>query len=263
MQPPQLTEEITDLVVAYALNALEPEEMERVGALLAQRPDLRALLAELQATASLLPYGLPEATPPSELRRRVLDHAVGRAPAMARQDPGPAALGQRLRGWLYGLGGLAAAALVALLVTLGQLSGARAELAQTRELLAQAEQQVAAVNDERSQFAEALAAASALSRLEGPGGQAAVLQASDGEVLFAAQLPQLAEGQVYQLWTIAGQGSAPVSAGVFRVDDAGYGVLALGPGAAASGITLAVTAEPGPAGSPGPTTDVLVAGQLT
>jgi anti-sigma-K factor RskA len=259
---PQPTDDITDLLVAYALDALEPEEMARVGALLTERPDLRELLDELQATAGLLPYGLPAAAPPSDLRRRVLDHATGAAPRSSR-SPAPAAdLGGRLRGWLYALGGLAAAALVALAITLGQLGGARGELAQIRQHLDQAEQQIDALTSEREQIVQAIAGATALAKLEGPGGGATVLQAADGEVLLAAQLPPLASGQVYQLWVIAGQ-AAPESGGVFTVDSAGFGVLALGAGAAASGVTLAVTAEPGPDGSPGPTSTILIDGELS
>jgi hypothetical protein len=40
-------------------------------------------------------------------------------------------------------------------------------------------------------------------------------------------------------------------------------VLATGPGAAASGVTLAVTAEPGPEGSAGPTSPILIDGELS
>jgi anti-sigma-K factor RskA len=83
----------------------------------------------------------------------------------------------------------------------------------------------------------------------------------NGDLLLAAQLPPLAEDKVYQLWVIAGQ-DAPVGAGVFRVGSDGSGLLSLGPGLALAGVTLAVTAEPGPAGSPGPTSTVLIAGKM-
>lgn len=264
---PETTDEITDLLVAYALGALEPEAMERVSRLLAERPDLRATLAELKATAGLLPYGLPESAPPPELRQRVLDHAVGRTSRPAGASP-TAELGRRLRGWIYGLGGLAVATLAALAFALFQLGGARTELARAQELLAQVQQQlaatqneVAALNDERAGFAQAVASAERIDRLEGAGGVATVLQSSQGEVLLAAQLPPLSEDQVYQLWVIAG-GNAPASGGLFTVDSTGYGVIALGPGLATSGVTLAVTAEPR-GGSPGPTTPVLLSGELS
>ncbi|GAB4426441.1 MAG: anti-sigma factor [Chloroflexi bacterium OHK40] len=263
---PEPSDEITDLLVAYALGVLEAEEMQRIGRLLDERPELRPSLAELQATAGLLPYGLPLAAPPADLRQRTLDHAVGRAPRAP--SAGAANAGRRLRGWLYALGGLAAAALAALAFTLAGLGSARAELAATRERLAQVEQQLAlaegqlaAVLTEQSQLAQAVVGADSVSALEGAGGLATALQSADGEVVIAARLPPLAADQVYQLWVIAGQ-SAPVSGGTFTVDSEGYGVIALGPGAAPSGVTLAVTAEPAP-GSPGPTTPILVSGQLS
>lgn len=262
---PESADDTTDLLVAYALGALEPAEMERVGRLLEERPDLRALLAELRATADMLPYGLPAAAPPPDLRRRVIDHAVGRAPAAPR--PAPDSTASRLRGWLVGLGGLAAAALAALALALFSLGGARAELAQARAELARAqeraaaaERQIAALDDERSQLAQALAGAEQVGRLAGAGGEAAVLQSAAGEVLVAARLPPLAPDQVYQLWLIAGSDD-PQSGGVFTVDSDGFGVVALGPGTPA-GVTLAVTAEPAP-GSPGPTGEILIAGQTS
>lgn len=261
---PENSDDTTDLLVAYALGVLEPEEMERVGQLLAERPDLRALLAELRATADMLPYGLPASVPPPELRDRVLAHAVGRA---ERGAPARGAPARSLRGWLYALGGLAAASLASLALALAQLGGVRGELAQAQQQLAQAQQQlasaerqIAALGDDRAALAQAVAGAEAIARLEGEGGEATVLRSGAGEILVAARLPQLEAGQVYQLWLIAGQ-AAPASGGVFTVDSSGYGVIALGPGTPA-GVTLAVTAEPAP-GSAGPTSTPLIAGQLT
>lgn len=268
---PDLTDETTDLLVAYALGALEPEEMERVGELLDTRPELRALLAELRATAGLLPYGLPGSEAPSDMRQRVLDHAVGRS---ARPAP-RAELGGRLRGWLLGLGGLAAATVVALVISLAQLGASGAQLADAQrqlqlaqQLLADAQEELAAkdralasVGAERDKLRQFALSADVAGSLAGSGGVASVLRADDGGLLVAAQLPLLPPGQVYQLWTIAGEG-APQSAGVFQVDSSGFGLLTV-PAGAPSGATLAVTAEPGPTGSPGPTTDILVVGQLS
>ncbi|HMQ35717.1 MAG TPA: Asd/ArgC dimerization domain-containing protein, partial [Chloroflexaceae bacterium] len=160
----QLPDDLADLLVAYALGALEPEELERVGRLLDERPELRQALAELRATAGLLPYGLPEAQPPPELRQRALDRALGRAAAPPPASPVRADPGRRLRGWLYALGGLSAAALVALAVALGslgaartELAAARAELAQSRQELALVELQIASLSVERDQIAQAIA----------------------------------------------------------------------------------------------------------
>ena len=58
-------DDILDLLTAYALGVIEPEEIARVSALLDEQPELRATLAELRATADMLPYGLPEASQPA------------------------------------------------------------------------------------------------------------------------------------------------------------------------------------------------------
>lgn len=249
---PELSDEITDLLVAYALGALEPDEHGRVSRLLRERPELRMALAELRATADALPHGLPVASPPPDLRQKVLDRAVGRAPE-PRFLPAPERP-NRLRGWLLGLGGAAAALLLALALMIGQLTGARAELAEAQLRLATAQ----AVQRE---VAAILAQPVALVDLAGAGGRGSVLQSAEGELLLAAQLPPLEAGRVYQLWLIAGT-DAPVSAGIFEVDANGNGLLTIEAGRPLAGATLAVTNEPAP-GSPGPTSAPLIAGEVS
>jgi anti-sigma-K factor RskA len=256
MQPlsPLPPDDITDLLVAYSLDALEPEEMGRVSRMLDEQPELRALLADLRNSVGKLPYGLPESAPPPALRQRTLDYAVGRTtrgPAAAAPAPDLAA---RARAWLWALGGLAAVAVALLALTFGQLTTVRGQLDAAQQALATAEtgsRQVQAV----------LAQPVRLAELSGSGGRATVIQNANGDMLLAAQLPPLAEDKVYQLWVISGQ-NAPVGAGVFRVGSDGSGLLSLGPGLPLAGVTLAVTLEPGPAGSPGPTSDVLIAGKI-
>src|SRR5215212_2298158 len=107
-------DDILDLLTAYALGAIAPEEIARVSALLEEQPELRATLAELRAAADMLPYGLPEANPPAELRQRVLDHATGRASSAAPSPPRRAA--NRMRGWMLGLSGIATVAMLAAVI---------------------------------------------------------------------------------------------------------------------------------------------------
>src|SRR5512138_3863057 len=104
-------DDILDLLTAYALGALDPDEIARVSALLDQQPELRATLADLRATADTLPYGLPEAIPSADLRQRVLDHATGRSGSAVPTSP--ARIANRARGWLLALGSLAALAVLA------------------------------------------------------------------------------------------------------------------------------------------------------
>jgi anti-sigma-K factor RskA len=240
-----LPDDILDLLTAYALGALEPEEIARVSALLEERPELRATLAELRATADRLPFGLPEAIPPADLRQRVLDHAIGRT----RSGPQslPQNIASRARSWVLALGGIAAAAVLVAAIGWAQLVGARAELASVQAELKQTQLQV-------------VEAQKVIASLQGATGSAAILQTRGGEAVLVAQLPPLRPGRVYQLWRIQ-DGSSPASAGIFRVNPQGYVTAALPPGQQPQvGETVAVTDEPD-GGSPGPTSDPLIVGK--
>src|SRR5262245_29698494 len=216
-------DDILDLLTAYALGALEPDEIVRVGALLDQQPELRATLAELRATADMLPYGLPEATPPTDLRQRVLDRATGRASSAA---PTPRErLSNRARGWIWALSGMVSLALLAAAIGWGQLLGTSSqigqlqiELAGVRAELKDTQTQVAAAQQQANQLQAQIASAQkVLASLQGETGSGAILQANNGTTVFAAQLPPLKPGRVYQLWRIQ-SGSAPTSLGIFTVD---------------------------------------------
>jgi len=236
-------DEILDLLAAYALDALEPEEIARLNRLLDERPELRATVAELRATANQLPYGLPEAAPPPELRQRVLDYATGRA---ERQPAAPARLPQRVRGWLVGLGALAAAALVAAALGWGQVASLQADLAQTRTELAAAHEDLAT-------------AQAVIAQLDGGTGRGTMLRTTAGKTVFVVKLPQLQPGRTYQLWRIQGN-QAPQSAGLFSIDTQGFGTFDV-PQPLQPGDTMAVTDEP-TGGSPQPTTRPLIAGEV-
>lgn len=241
-----------DLLTAYALDALEPEEIVRVSALLEQQPELRVTLAELRATLGLLPLALEEAEPPPDLRRRTLDFAVGRTPAA---HPASAPIRERLRRWTYALGGLAGALLVALVVMVNQLSGTQAELVRVQAELALAQ-------DTQRQVAQIIQQPGALVTLAGAGGQGAIVRRDDGALVLAANLPALQAGRVYQLWLIEGQ-NAPASGGIFTVDQQGLALVTLPSGSQAlAADTFAVTDEPDP-GSSGPTTPILISGSAT
>jgi anti-sigma-K factor RskA len=239
-------DDIQDLLAAYALDALEPEEIARLHTLLADRPDLRATLAELRATANQLPYALPEAVPPPELRQRVLDYATGRAtrsPASRGRAPG------RARGWLLALGSLAAAAVIAAAIGWGQAIGARNELARAQTELVRARQDLAAAQQ-------------VIAQLQGDAGHGTMVRTNSGETILAVKLPALQRGRTYQLWRIQGS-NQPASAGLFTVDQQGYGTIAMPAGQQPQpGETFAVTDEPD-GGSPGPTTQPLIAGNVS
>ncbi|MBC8162422.1 MAG: anti-sigma factor [Roseiflexaceae bacterium] len=255
MQPESTTmepwsDDVFDLLTAYALDALEPEEMSRVSELLARDPELQRQYADLRATAALLPHALPDAAPPPELRQKVLDYAVGRAAPQAAPLPKRAELVTRgLRNWLFGLGALAVAAMAVALITLGQLGTVRAELAQAQTKL---DQQVVL----NKQVAQAIANQNQTVALSGQAGSGTVIVDTGGQFVIAAALPPLPTGRVYQLWVIEGQ--TPVSTGTFTVDADGVALAALPTRQLPPNALFAITEEPGPDGSSGPTSDVLI-----
>jgi anti-sigma-K factor RskA len=237
-------EDILDLLTAYALGAITPDEIARVSALLDEQPELRATLAELRATADMLPYGLPQANPPADLRQRVLDRATGRSNPAESSPPRRAA--SRMRGWVLGLSGIAAVAVLAAAIGWAQLFQTRGQLAQSQAELVQLQGQVA--------DAQVLIAS-----LTGDGSSASIVRTRSGATVLIAQLPPLQPGRVYQLWRIQGNNN-PTSAGTFRVSSQGYGATDLSAGQQPqAGEVVAVTNEPD-GGSPGPTTDILIKG---
>jgi anti-sigma-K factor RskA len=237
-------DDILDLLTAYALGAIAPDEIARVSALLDEQPELRTTLAELRATADMLPYGLPHANPPAELRQRVLDHATGRSNP-AETSP-PRRISNRMRGWVLGLSGIAAVAVLAAAIGWAQLIQTYDQLAQSQAELAQTQAQVA--------DAQAL-----IATLTGGDSSASILRTRDGKAVLIARLPPLQPGRVYQLWRIQGSNS-PASAGIFHVNSQGFTTAALSAGQQPqAGEILAVTNEPD-GGSPGPTTEILIKG---
>jgi anti-sigma-K factor RskA len=241
------SDEELNLLIAYALDTLDPEEAAQVDQLLAARPELRATVAELRATLDKLPYALPEPAPPADLRARTLARAT-------RQ--GTPAAGRNIHWWrrlTFAFGGLAGALAVAVALLAGQVGEAQRELGLARTALGQ-------LAAEREQLVRVVSGYQVVGELAGSGGRGAVLRTPGGDVVVAAQLAPLPAGRVYQLWLIDGEG-APVSGGTFTVDADGYGLITVAAGAdTRAAQVFAVTAEPGPDGSPGPTSDPILVG---
>lgn len=68
--------EIRDLLPAYALGAVEPEEREQIEAALAKSPELREELATYAPVMEALALSVPQMKPPSDLGDRILRAAT-------------------------------------------------------------------------------------------------------------------------------------------------------------------------------------------
>jgi anti-sigma-K factor RskA len=68
--------EIRDLLPAYALGAIQPEERTQIEAALADSPELREELASYDSVLEALALSVPQIKPPPDLENRILRQAV-------------------------------------------------------------------------------------------------------------------------------------------------------------------------------------------
>jgi len=208
------TDELHELTAAYALDALAPDEVAEYEAHLATCARCREELAQLGSVTDALAFGVPQRTPPHELRSRIVE-------AARAERPNVRALPSRSRAPLRVAIGIAAVAACAA-VSLGAW-----DLALHHRL------------DRADE---------ALRSVPVHGATGAVLLGNGRATLVLAHLPAAPSGKTYEAWVLSG--GAAVPAGLF---DGGPGttVVALSH-AVPGGGKVAVTVEPA-GGSPQPT----------
>ena len=222
-------DEITELLPAYALDAVDDDERAAIDAYLASRPEERDAVADLQVTASMLAHaGGP---PPDGVWER-LESIISTTPPPQRLVP-PTVLSPRGapepettrvdRRWRW----LAAAAAVVALAFGGLW------------LVDRGDGGGGAANDTAALAATAMTAPGARhATLTDDGGTelATAVVTSDGAGYLTSELPPAPAGQTYQLW------------GITRTGTISLGVLGRDPGTVAfqTGLptqSLAITTE--------------------
>jgi anti-sigma factor RsiW len=284
-------------VAAYAIGATDPADRQAFEEHLASCARCRQALAEfrrLEAALGLSADATAVELPPS-LKAKTLARATAQpqvplpgagtpATAMPRSQRDerpasrePASSPSRRSAWPW----LAAAACALVAVGLGwhtvalqgELGALRAQVAEATDRAAALSQELTRVRDEVTRLSRddrILRAPDLVTvNLRGRTSAAAAtgrafVSPGSGLVFRADSLPALAPGRVYQLWVIPSRpGAAPVSAGILTRDVGDTYVLAGGlPASLGTVKTVAVTEEPAPAGSPGPTTAILLVGSL-
>jgi anti-sigma-K factor RskA len=273
-------EAIQELSGAAALRALTPDESRFVRAHLAGCPTCRRAYAELFAVADVL-LRVPEpVTPPAALRQRILDLAAqtpresplpqgegGRRPGQGVAEPeervtvppGDALTPTPVRrererprrrfDWRdLGLVASLAATLFFGWTTLRLQS----DLQDQRTRLAQTEPVVRA--------AAAGRVVPIAGTAQAPQVRGALAESAGRAELYLEALPKPPDDRVYQVWLIP-PGGQPIGAGVSEPGQGGTQVIPLD--RPLTGIELiAVTQEPAPRGSPGPTTQILASARL-
>ncbi len=232
-----------DLLGAYALGAVDFDERAALDAHLATCPTCPVEVAALRAAVGALPLTVVEREPSPELRdrievairrdlagdrRRVGDGAVapfptGAAGVPVRREPAGSIRRLRANPWAIAAVLLLACSLGLLLWNLNLRQDARPD----------------AVESVALQTTDAAPGAS---------GDLTYLPDRRVAILTVRDLPPLPPEQVYQVWLIGD--AAPVPSGVFAERTAEVAVAV----DAERYQALALTIEPGPLGSPGPTT---------
>lgn len=246
MTPPDHSARFEDLLPAYALGALDGDELRELeGHLAAGCPECDRQLAAWSRDLEALAASVPAVAPSGRVRQRVLG-------AVQRPKRGV---------WVPRWALIPAAALL-LLAVAGSIGGwfqrddARRLAAERDRMAARAsalERELDRTREEAARLAGAVrfmadpgVAAIQLAGLgPTPGARGrAFVDRERGEALFhAAGLPALEPGETYQLWRIAS--GTPVSAGTFEVEAGGRASLPVeGIGSEEEIQAWAVTVEP-------------------
>jgi len=222
---------LRDLIAPVALGAAEPHEVARVEAHAAECAVCREELGSLRAGADVLGVAVPQMDPPPDLKAslmatvraeapaRAIAAGVGADPAATRSRPAP-----RRRSWFAGLlrpwPAVAAIASVAALLLGWNIA-------------------LQTGSDDPSRPVSTLAV-SGTADAPGVTGRVLYVPDEDTAVVSLSRLPQLEEGDAYQLWVIR-DGQA-TSAGLFeQTGPAEARTVATG---LAGADALAVTAQP-------------------
>jgi len=220
---------------AWVLGTLSADDAERYAEHLEVCAICRAEVARLQVAADALVDAVPPATPPSELRARLIaaveaEAALFRAAEEGPQLPEPAGGRNRIRALV--LVGLAGLCLVAVGVAVGGL----------------------VTSDERGAPVDTVAG-SVTREGGGPRARAAVVLEGDTATLVLSDLAAPPEGRVYQAWVVR-RPSTPIPTGaLFSIPRSGDTEISLP--SVRDAERVIVTAEPA-RGSRTPTRPPLV-----
>ena len=241
-------EHVDNLIDAYALGALEPDEVALVETHLQTCDACRALLEQVRAVSDGLLLAVPVATPPASLRASILsriheihEEAASQQPARpsAQQTPTtdsarPGRMGRLLRSLFGG--------------DAPDIQDIQDSAADTllRDLLLDPAVTIRPISATEATSHAAARFIGAPTRHEG--------------IVLAQGLRPLDAAHAYQVWLL--RGDQPQPNNLFAVDRTGRGIGIVRAGEAVLGFdVLAITPEPA-GGSPSPTGAIVLAGAL-
>lgn len=237
-------EHVRELIPAYALDSLDEQEHLLVADHLAGCESCRAELTAYQQIVDDLPLGMVVSDPPVDLKDKILTSARKRT--ALQHEPVSASWWERFTHAFRGAPAWGMVSLVLIIV----LGASNLFLWSRLSTLEQTEHdRFISVHLDGTQ---ATASATGL-----------LVISPDGEygTLVVDGLPYLDESQQYQLWLI--EDGQRTDGGVFSVSEEGYGTLIIeSPRHLISYSQFGITIEPA-GGSPGPTGEKVLGGQLS
>ena len=247
--------QFAESLALYAMGALDdPKDLAALESHLGTCGECRRELEALRADTALLALSVTGPQPPARSRERLLN-AIAAEPRVERRNPQRYAIGHLRRRWVT----IAPVMMMLILAVfsillwrdlrntrqalrrnLAEVEQLRLELARTNKDLAEAKM----VHD--LLHAPDAWPLTLVSRQTPPQPQIkTVYSKQQGSLLLmASNLTSLPENKIYQVWLLPADGSAPMSAGWFKADSKGNGMMfhKISAGIAAKGF--AVTIEP-------------------
>ncbi len=257
----------------YAMQALSAEEMTTVAAALRENPAARQELAAVHGDLALLALSSEQQVAPAGAFERLMMRARHEQ-TNSREDAGTAStdsnvlsnvITMRRSKWSVGIPWALAAALAVACILLGTRTTALNEALQDEAGLAA---NLAAKASRAQQVYEVLNAPNAQRvtltaprTRPAPTARTTYLAERGALIMQADNLKPLPSGKAYELWVLPANGSAPIAAGTFTPNAEGYATVVLPTlpgGVAAKGFGVTVENA---AGSPVPTTPIILAGE--
>jgi anti-sigma-K factor RskA len=228
-------EELENLVAAWVLGALEPDQETAVRTHVDGCATCREVATRLRRVVGALPLTVEEVAPPARLRERVLSAAAATAPRAAGKprDARPGRPRPSVQTPLSRIPIYAAAAIAVLSLLAGLLLGQAFRVSSPQQ-------------------ASQVARFTLSGHQDMSGAQASVVDLKNEGVALAdfRGLPPPGAGRVYEVWLIRdGSSAEPVT--VFVPDSNGAKVVLINRSLAGYSV-MAVTNEPGPDGSDSP-----------
>jgi anti-sigma-K factor RskA len=258
---------IEELLPFYALDALTEEEKQLVESYLAEHPEARPEVQNLQSGASALPYAVSPVEPPRHVKdalmARVTADPQARERSSQRVASPPVRRGIRFEDLFRVLSlGAATIAIVWAFVLNAQVARLRNEISTLNEQVAAQSQSIDELVRNLPQSEQSDVITVSLQSTEDQPRALGQLIANPNDrsaVVVISGLPPLEPGKTYQVWLIGG---APVSAGLLAVDENGQSVLIItSEEAIGSFSSVGVSIEP-EGGSEQPTGDIVILSEL-